>query len=363
MKRLVALALPLVVLLAACGGSEGPDPSADPKDALVSAFENMSESDGMEVVLSLSSDTGSLVATSEGSMSEEDAQKILDSSLTVRTRGQGEDASMEMVANIAGEDDLSIKFVDKVLYAQVDAAGLMETFGGDPADLETAASQAEAGGLGFVRNAIDGEWIAIKGFDALQEQLTGMSGAQQPTFDQEKLVRDLTAAIEDTAEVSHEGSDDAGDHLVVSLPVRDLYERFMTTLQGLAGQVPMAGLPPASEVPDENVELDVWVEDDRVTQVIFDFVKLATTFEAEDIPEGVESLGLRLELAEFTEDIEVPEDSVEVDAQQLMQTFMGGMAGAGSGSAPAPSSSFDCSQLEGAPQDVIDQFADVCPGL
>jgi hypothetical protein len=73
-----------------------------------------------------------------------------------------------------------------------------------------------------------------------------------------------------------------------------------------------------------------------------------------------------IEFDEFGDDIEVPEDAVEVSAQQLFQMFMGSMSGSVSesgGSIPAPSGSFDCSQLEGAPQDVLDQFADVCPGL
>jgi hypothetical protein len=365
MKRLVALALPLVVLLAACGGSGGPDPQANPKDALVSAFENMSGSDGLQIVLSLDSDVDSLVSTSEGDLAEEDAQKILDSSLTVRTRGSGDDAQAEFVATIAGEDDVTIKVVDKVLYAQLDVEGLMETFGGDPADLDLAAQQAEAQGLGFVRNAIDGDWIALTGLEEMAKQFGGTAGGQI-TPDQQKVIEDMTTAIEESADVTHEGSDDAGDHLVVSLPLRDLYSEVMSSIQGLAGSIPMGELPPASEIPEGNLELDVWVADDRVTQVVFDFVKAAQTFGEEEIPEGVGSLGLKLELDEFGDDIEVPEDAVEVDGQQLMQTFMGAMMGsmgASEGAAPAPSTSFDCSQLEGAPQDVLDQFADVCPNL
>lgn len=363
MKRLVALALPLVLFVAACGGSEGPDPAANPKDALVSAFENMSESDGLQIVLSLEADADSMMAMSEGSLAEEDAQKILDSSLTVRTRGQGEDAQFEMVANVAGEEDVTIKVVDKILYAQVDVEGLVETFGGDPSELDAAAQQAEAQGLGFVRNAIEGDWLAISGLDEFSKQFGGASGGEV-TPDQQKLLNDMTEAVKESAEVTHEGSDDAGDHLVVGLPLRDLYEQLMPTIQGLAGAAPVGTLPPASEIPEGNLELDVWVQDDRVSQVVFDFVRIAQTFGGEDIPEGVESFGIKLELDEFGEDIEVPDDAVEVDGAQLMQTFMGGLMQGMSGTgAPAPSSSFDCSQLEGAPQEVIDQFADVCPGL
>jgi len=360
MKRLVALALPLVLLVAACGDS-GPDPSANPKDALISAFENLSEAEGVEIVFSLDASDETLVAVSEGSLTAEDASKISSSAITVRTRGRGEDAQMEMVATVAGEDDVTIKVVDQVLYAQIDAQGLVETFGGDPSELDMAASQAEAQGLGFVRNAIDGDWIAIEGFKELAEQFTGAAGGDAAMIDQQKFIEDMTKAIEDTSEVTHAGSDDAGDHLVVALSIRDLYTRFSSSIQGLTGAVPMGGLPPASEIPDEIVELDVWVADDQVTQVRLDFLKIAQTFESEPPPEGVEDFGLLLEIEEFGDEIEAPDDAVEVDAQQLMQTFMGGM-GAG-GTAPGPSSSFDCSQLEGAPQDVLDQFADICPGL
>jgi hypothetical protein len=368
MKRIGALLAAVGLLIGACGGSAGPDPEANPKEALVSAFENLADSDGMEIVLSLDATAESLngLAGDGGeAMDEETAQKILDSSLRVLTKGQGEDASFEMVATIAGEEDLEIKVVDKVVYFRADAEGLTETFGGDPSELETMGQQAKAQGLTFVEPALNGEWVAITGAEQLAQQFGGATDAGQMTENQEKLVRDITQALEESATVTNEGSDDAGEHLAVSLPVREIYQRMMSSFQGIPG-FPGGQLPPESEIPDESVVMDVWIDDDRVTQAAIDFAQFASMAEEGGGTGG--RVALLMEFDEFDEDIETPDDAVEVPAEQLMQLFMGAagmggtMGGAGQGSGGTPPD-FDCAQLEGAPPAIKEQFADMCPDL
>src|SRR5688500_5895423 len=48
MKRSGALFASVGLLLAACGGEAGPDPQAEHKEELVSAFENLANSEGTE---------------------------------------------------------------------------------------------------------------------------------------------------------------------------------------------------------------------------------------------------------------------------------------------------------------------------
>lgn len=379
MKRLGAVATGLVLLLGGCAGA-GPDAKENPKEALISAFEKLPEREGHEITLSLDATVESLQALGSSQpggtgMSDDDAAKILESQIQVLTKGKGPDAQIEMVATIAGEEDLTIKVVDQNLYLQADAEGLAQTFGADPAELEQAAKQADAQGLDFVRPALEGEWIAITGFQELQEQLGGPS-QEEMEQQQERFIRDMTDAMRDTAEVEHVGDEDAGEHLAVTLPIRDLYSRMMEALQASLGPAGgLSPLPQAAEVPDESVVLDVWVEDDSVTQVAFDLTQV------EDLEgdRGSTSDGgraiLLIELEEFTEDVQPPDDAVEVEAQRLFELFgsmmmpgaggAGGMPG-GTGGMPGGTGTtgeFDCTQLEGAPPAVLEQFADECPEL
>lgn len=369
MKRIGALAAAVGLLLAACGGGSGPDPQANPKEALVSAFENLANSEGMEIVLSLDATAESLTGLAgEGgeSMDEATVEKILDSSLRMVTRGKGEEAQFEMVATIAGEEDLEIKFVDKVFYFRADAAGLAETFGGDPSDLDVMAQEAAAAGLSFVEPALNGEWIAVTGIEQLAQQFGGTMDAQGMAENQQKVIDDISAAIEESATVTSEGSDDVGDHLRVAIPIRELYTKLMTSFQGIPG-FPGGQMPPSSEVPDEDVALDVWVDDDRVTQVSLDFVQFMKMGGGATSTEGPVALLMAFE--EFDDEIEVPGDAVEVPAEQLMQIFMGaaggmgGATGGGMSGGGAPPADFDCDQLKGAPPAIKQQFADMCPDL
>jgi len=371
MKRIAALLAALGLLLAACGGASGPDPEANPKEALVSAFENLANSDGLEVNLSLDATPESLNALAGDGGEPLDAataEKVLASSLRVLTKGKGEEAQLELVATIAGEEDLEIKVVDMVTYFRADAEGLMETFGADPSQLQMMSQQATAQGLTFVEPALNGEWIAVTGAEELSQQF-GAADADKMAESQQKLIRDITSALEEEATVTNEGSDDAGDHLGVSIPMRAIYQRLLSSFQGLPGMPPMGELPPETEIPDENVVMDVWVDDDRVSQLGLDFAQFV------GFGGGAESTGGRVALLmtfeEFDDDIEPPGDAVEVPAEQLMQLFLGaggmggatgGGMGAGGGAGELPAD-FDCDQLEGAPPAIKEQFADMCPDL
>src|SRR5687768_7040969 len=60
MKRLAALLLAAGLLAGACGGDSGPDPEADPKGALVSAFEKLTQSEGIAMEISFDATAESL---------------------------------------------------------------------------------------------------------------------------------------------------------------------------------------------------------------------------------------------------------------------------------------------------------------
>jgi hypothetical protein len=373
MKRTGALVATAALLLSACAGGSG-SKSEDPKAALISAMESTGESEGLTFDLSIQSDPESLdqLAKADGGgsgMAEEDAEKLLDSSITVSTRGQGETGSSEIVVNVAGEDDFEMKTIDKVLYLRADVEGLVETFGGDPNQIAAGVEQAEAQGLTFVRPAVEGEWISIEGLEETAQQMTGQTPPSLP--DQQQFIDDLTASFKENATVTSEGQEDVGEHLVVSVPLRATYESFVESFSELSQQIPVGQLPPASEVPDEDVVMDVWVDDERVTQLLFDVIQFVElTDDVEDAPEDAEFAFLA-EIDEFDDEIEVPEGAVAVDPQQIFglfgAAFMGGVGAPGAGAGAAPGgdigANFNCDDLAGAPPEVLSQFAEECPEL
>lgn len=371
MRKIGALVVALVLLIGACSGDSR---SEDPKAALISAMENTGASEGLTFTLSLRSTPESLdaLARADGGgtgIEEEDAEKILTSSITISTRGSGEEGSFEMIVNVAGEDDFEMKAIDQVLYFRADVEGLVETFGGDPSEIGAAVEQAEAQGLGFVRPAAEGQWVSIEGLADTAQQMTGQTPPAVP--DQDQLIEDLTASFEANATVTSKGREDVGEHLVVSVPLRDTYESFAQAFAQLGQQVPVGQLPDPSEVPDEDVTLNVWVDDDRVTQVEFDFIQVARITEgAEEVPDDVEQLGFLAQIEQFEDEIEAPEDAVAIDPQQIFGLLgglvMGGMGAQGSGgSAPGGDigAAFNCDDLKGAPPNVVSQFAEECPEL
>jgi hypothetical protein len=112
----------------------------------------------------------------------------------------------------------------------------------------------------------------------------------------------------------------------------------------------------------------MWVDDDRVSRIELDFLKLGELAD-EEVPAGVERFALRIDLGEFDGNVEVPEGAVEVNFQELFGAMMGGMMGSDSasgGSAGSPTTApteFPCELLEGESEEVQAQYAEECPEL
>lgn len=373
MRRLLAIIATSALVFAGCNsGGSGPDASEDPKAALVAGFKALGDG-GLTATLRLDTTVEDLMVMNEesgDSLTEEQAQQFIDSSLQFTTNGETEPekSQFEMIANVAGlENAVEVKYRDDTLYARASVRDLTEEFGGNTAELDMAASQAPPG-FDFIGPAIEGEWIGITGFQALSEQLGAMAGAPQAEEQQEQaqqMMSEMAAVLENNAEVTHEGSDDAGDHLVASVNARQVYGEFVEALGTLGGlaSAQMAQLPPESEIPDEDMTFDAWVSDGQLSQLLFDFTQFGD-WEGADMPEGLERFGLLVEMEEFDGEIEVPEDVTNVDVQQLMQTFMGGMGIGSDTMVPETEVPADfCEQLKEAPEDVQAQFEAECPEL
>ena len=321
MRRILSL-VAATLLLAACGGTSSS--GAKPKETLKTALANLEEMPGTTATMTLQSTTASLraLAADDGDvLSAEDAQKILDSSVSVSASNEDDpaEAVAQVVVNVAGEDSLELRMVGETLYARADVRRLLETFGQDPGIADAFAQQAAASGMSFVRPFVDGRWVSIAGLN----DAVGQSTAATPSEQQKKALDELLSSLGSSASVSSEGEDESGQHLVATVDLRDVVRHMQDAARGVGGGLPAAPpLPDPEEVPKENISIDLWVDDERLSQIEFDFLQLSEVGDA-DIPVGVERLALRLALEEFSGEVEVPPDAVAVDVQQLMQGMLG----------------------------------------
>jgi hypothetical protein len=388
MRRLLALTIVAVVFLGACNSEGGGGGSSDdPKQTLASAFEAMGDVDSQSVTISVASDPESLSTLSDGAITDEQASLVLDSSIGIEATDTGdpESRAARIAFNIQDTDGAEIVVVGSDLYVRVDVQGLLAAFGGDEAGLRTAIAQAEAQGLTFVRPLAEGEFVKFTG----AADLAASAGASPPdTAQQEELLKRFGDAIEEEATVTSEGTDEVGEHLVASLPLRALYQRLLE----LAPQTGQEGLPPGlvpspEQIPEGDLSLDVWVADGKVAQIEFDVTQVGqfAAESGEENPfEGVEQFALRIVLSEDVGEIAAPDSATEVAKGELEALFSQLIFGAPPGGATVPGggggvgggggggdTGIDCSiyeglppeTFEGLPQETLDQLEAICPGV
>jgi hypothetical protein len=369
MRKFLAVIAAAALVFAACGGDGGGGGGGgDPKETLRQAVENLSEG-GQTLTFSLASDAASLATLSEGSLDEETAQKILDSSLAISSNGADDPAEAEFAfaMNIAGSTDVEFRLVDEVLYVRVDVDSLLDLAGPEAKaqaqpQIQAFVQQAQAQGLDWVEAGVAGEWLAFSGFSQILEQFGGGLQAS-PSAEQLAIIDQFASALTADATVTSEGDEDPGEHLVASMSYQDLYDNFIELAQGLGGAVPGTELPAEGEIPEGDLTVDFWASDGELTQVELDFLQIAEA-SGEEIPDGVDSLGLRVTIAAFSGGVEAPSGATEVDLAQLIQTFSGGNLGGGTdpGGTGAGMDAF-CEELKGQPKSIQKQFAAQCPNL
>ena len=370
MRKLFAAIAAVTMVMAACGGDSGSSGGGSPKDTLNEAVANLS-SGGHTITLSLDSDPKSLVALGEGDLTEDTASKILDSSLSISSNGEADpkDSQFAIAANIAGNTDVEMRFIDETLYLRVDLDSLLDLAGPEAKaqaqqQIDAAVQAAKAQGLDFVEPAANGEWIAFTGLTGLLSQL-GVNAT--PTSDQKAMVNKFAEALTKSATVTSEGDDDEGEHLVATANLRDVYQNILDVAKQLNPSAASSfDQVDPSQVPDQDVKVDFWVNDGNLTQISFDFLQLASLGDTK-IPDGVDNFGLKLEIDDFSGGIEVPSGATEVDVNQLLQTFMGALSGstgsAGSSGSSGSSTDAFCNALKGQPKSVQQAYADQCPNL
>ena len=369
LRRVAALLLAGALLATAC--SEGPgggeeDASENPEAALSEALDAFSDYEGVTLVMSLTAGADDIAAAD---IPADVAEKIVNSSITISGTGSTlEDQEVSMTFNVGGnEDAVEMRVIKDSVYLRAEVSDLVQEFGGDMAMIDAAAQQFAAQGMDFAQAAVDGEWIGIENAAAALEQIAG----PQPTPDPEKAAEfgeRIAGILESNADVTSEGSDDVGEHLVATLPVKETAEEFLDAIEGLGtlppGTVPTEGL---EDLPEADIPIDVWIADGQLVQVELDFVAIGRAL-GEEPTEGIDELGLRLEIAEFDDPVEAPADFVPIDLQEIMQGIFGAVGGGASagGSPPLstdrkvvlPELGLACEDLQTLSPDEIKAFLD-----
>lgn len=367
-RRLTAFVLAGALLAGACsdGGGGGEEQAAEnPEQAFTDALDAFAEYEGVTFETSIEADPADLA---EQDTPQDAAEAIVNSSLIVSAKGSTlEDAQAEIRLNLDGnEDAVAFRVVGTSIYARAEVREMVEAFGGDMAMIDTAVDQASAMGLDFVQAAVDGEWVGVENLDDLAQQF----GLPVPTAEPEQaaaLQAKLAEILASNADVTSEGTDDVGAHLVLMIPLRDTVSDLMDALQSLAG-APAGTLPAGAleEIPATDVPVDVWVSDGRLVQIEIDVVAIAEAV-GEDTADGPDEFVVRMEIDEFTDEIEAPDDFEAIDVQEIIQGLTGSAFGGtdvappadasgGRGPVVVPSLGLACSDLAGVPPEQIKTF-------
>jgi hypothetical protein len=342
--------------LTACSGSDEAV-QADPAGALSDAAAAFSDYEGVELTLRLEGDEAALAAEVDD---PEVVRLLLDSTVTVRARGDGaDDAQVEVVVGLGGRDAFEMRaFSEDELYFRVDLDAIADVVD-DPelrSGIDEMVGMAGMFGLGdAARAAAEGRWIALTGLDQLA-QLGGVDVDEPTDAEAEEIRQRLADALQrflgSDVTVEALGTEPAGERVRATTDgaaLQRLVDEIVTIVADVSG-VDQGQLDQfdAEEIPaDTRIVLDAWIADGRLTQVGFDLSEL------DDGPPA--GTLLLVEIAEFTGDIAVPDDPEPLDLFAILGGFLGGMDDlGGAGPDDADDLAGDC-----IPQDQLDALLEM----
>jgi hypothetical protein len=348
--RLIALLSALLLVLAACD-SNGDDTDTDteqaadsgvaedPASALADAVAAMGDWDGVELSISFEADD-----TARASILEEDPddaemlELFLGASINIIAAGDDDSGVFQVGVHLDGTDVFELYMaatgdVIDDLALRVDLSTIAE-LADDPTmqqELDALVGQAAMFGLGDAAEALtNGDWVAIAGLDAMASMM-GDFEEEQPDDAQvenalEALAERTEAFVTGDVDVSHLGTDAAGDRLRVVADGAALQGYLNDVFSILAANDLLEGMSPQElqdeleDIPaDTEITLDMWVDGGELSQVAIDVAAI------EDSEIDGEFLVI-VALAEHSGDLTAPNAAATVDVMELFGQFMGDFA-------------------------------------
>jgi hypothetical protein len=218
---------------------------------------------------------------------------------------------------------VELRMVDKKMYLRGDVAGMARLFEAEPGDLAKLVDGARQAGLDFVAEAVAGTWLSLDlaPLEAMAKGAAAERGGELPDMGAaqfSKLLEAVSSTFGEDVDVTRLGQEDAGQHYRLTVPVRRVYERLVPALGQLFALPGMEALPPATEVPDRSVSLDVWTSDGRINRAELELGQFAP-----QPPAG--RVALRVDVDKLDGDIKAPGDAVEVNVMQIFGQLMAGL--------------------------------------
>ncbi|MBW3620012.1 MAG: hypothetical protein KY461_07190 [Actinobacteria bacterium] len=364
-RRALAAVAAATLLAGACG--RGPDVQADPEAALRSALDATGTWDGATVTLRLDVAEDDLPLLADV-MEDEDAAHYLPATTITLSSFAGEDLAdtsddvMTMAVVVDGIDAFDVRAIRGELYVRSDVRALLTEFAPEvdvDAEVAELAVRAEAFGVDFLEEAVDGAWLHLTGAQQVASMLQGMGAVPMPQqLEPTELASEFAAASQrlvDQLTVTYVGSDDAGEHVQATTTGAALFDTFAPLVEASFGQMweqfgAGAGVlddlrsdPGFQGFSSTTIPLEAWIADGQLTQVGFDLVqlvrlnpRLVENEEDAAMAQELDRLLFAAALAPFGGEVETPADAIEVDLFELAGRAMGAFGGMGAGFGGGP---------------------------
>lgn len=359
-RRALLLPAAAALALSACGTAS--PASTEPSAALQRAVEQLATWEGYEVEARFDTTADSLRALADGEeLDPQVAEALADTRMTVQAHGgenasSTEDDASEMQVRFGDLDVVQVITTGTEVYVRSDLQAVLDRFASeaDRTQITDDLAQAETMGLGFIDDLLAGDWLRFEGVEELTALAEGMGAGSAAAPDatgvedaREQLTDAFASFVEQDAQVTYVGAEDAGEHLRVEASgsdVIDLFDESLPALAAMNGQT--SGMQQellrqqlsemqsgdTAEAAAVTLPVDVWLDDGELARIsvdLLDMVAANPKLEDDEIPSGVESFGMTMDLAPFDGEVETPGDAVAVNLFELLGRVIGDGMGPG----------------------------------
>lgn len=284
---------------------------------------------------------GDLSKSATGTAAPQDLQSLLGDpqALGALLEQQGSSA---IAVNLGGASLAEVRSIDGLIYVRADAKKILTLAGEDPAAVDRQLDGLPPS-LAPLAKAVNNEWVSI---DLVKAATAAKEGGllealptptATPSIDAAKvqrLIASLKAAYQQKATISELGeAGERGTGYRLSAPAKQVAQAVSDDLIAIAGKGSEAQIRKGiNGLPDQNVALDLWVKDDRLTAVALDITQFL------DKPANGKKLSLDVGINVDSGEVTAPTGATEFDVKAFLDEVplgamggLGGAAGAGAG--------------------------------
>jgi hypothetical protein len=314
--------------LVAIGKAEGDPIKASDQKALGKVL-------GGDVVVNLVAPDGKTLgdSTKASTSGTSDLTSLLGNpdALAAALKKQG---STSVLVEASGSSLFELRSINGVIYLRADVKKILTLADQDPAQLDQALSSLPSSMSGIAK-AAKGEWVSLdlvkaaqaaKSSGLLKNLPTAVPSASADPAKIQKLIADLKTAYQQKATITDLGDDDTkGTGYRLGAPAKQVAEAVQSDLVALVGKDGAAEVKKSiAKIPDKTFNLDLWVKDDKLTDVSLDLTQFL------DKPVTGHKLALDIAVAVDGGKVEAPSGATEIDIKGLLdQIPAGALGGAG----------------------------------